>query len=189
MEMKKLGRLILYIYNIFRWKPKFGLFGWKSTIAKPDLLYQTDAISIGKGVSIRKGARLETIGSWNGKEPKMVIGDGCSIHLYFHCGAAQSVTIGRNVLIASRVYISDHDHEFDNPELPPIKAGLIVSPVVIEDEVWVGEGAVILKGVTVGKRAVIGSNAVVTKDVPPFSVAGGVPAKILRRIKVFGDDA
>jgi acetyltransferase-like isoleucine patch superfamily enzyme len=55
---------------------------------------------------------------------------------------------------------------------------------VIEDEVWIGEGAVILKGVTVGRRAVIGANAVVTKDVAPYTVVGGIPARVIKKIEI-----
>ena len=134
---------------------------------------------------IRKGSRLEAVGTWDGMTPKITIGDNTSIHLYFHCGAAESVTIGKNVLIAGRVYITDHDHVFDHPELPPSMAGIKVSPVVIEDEVWIGEGAAILKGVTVGKRAVIGANAVVTRDVPAYTVVGGIPARVIKKIEIF----
>jgi len=150
-------------------------------ITQPDSLYNTSQISIGRRVEIRKGARLEAQGTRTNR-PKIVIGDGTSIHNYFHCGAAESVIIGKNVLIAGRVYITDHDHTFDKKDLLPINAGLTVSPVVIDDEVWIGEGAVILKGVTVGKRAVIGANAVVTKNVPPNAIVGGVPAKVIRFI-------
>jgi acetyltransferase-like isoleucine patch superfamily enzyme len=184
MVLKKIHNLVRYIYNYLFWKPRFYSWGWKSELRKPDLLYQTKAISIGKQVQIRKGARIETIGDWDGQDPKIIIGDGTSIHLYFHCGAAHSVKIGKNVLIAGRVYISDHDHEFDNAVFPPCKSGLIILPVVIEDEVWIGEGAVILKGVTIGKRAVVGANAVVTKDVPPYTVVGGIPAREICKIKL-----
>ncbi len=100
----------------------------------------------------------------------------------FHCGAFESVKIGRDVLIAGRVFITDHDHVFTNSDTPPILAGLDVKPVIIEDEVWIGEGAKILKGVRVGRRAVVGANAVVTKDVPACTIVGGVPAKIIKTI-------
>jgi acetyltransferase-like isoleucine patch superfamily enzyme len=170
----------IYSYIIYSWR--FNHFPFGSVLINPDLLFQPCAISIGEKVHIRKGARLETIGAWDGEKPKLSIGDGTSIHLYFHCGAACSVQIGKDVLIAGRVFISDHDHEYGHPSQPPSKAGLSVAPVVIEDGVWIGEGAVVLKGVTVGKRAVIGANSVVTKDVPPFTVVGGVPARIIKRL-------
>jgi len=140
------------------------------------------AIHIGKKVIIRKGGRLEAVGPWDGKKPKIHIGDNTSIHFYFHCGAAESVSIGKDVLIAGRVFISDHDHVFDDPLKSTRWSGkLVTKPVVIEDGVWLGEGAVVLKGVKIGKRAVIGANSVVTKDVPAFSVVAGSPAKVIRK--------
>lgn len=87
------------------------------------------------------------------------------------------------MLISGRVYITDHDHVFDDRELSASKCyKLISAPVVVENGAWLGEGCVILKGVKVGERAVVGANAVVTKDVPPFTVVGGVPARIIRKI-------
>jgi acetyltransferase-like isoleucine patch superfamily enzyme len=86
-------------------------------------------------------------------------------------------------LIAGRVYISDHDHQYDHPDFSARECKkLRADPVVIEDGVWLGEGSVILKGVTVGKRAVVGANAVVTKDVPPFTIVAGVPARVIEKI-------
>lgn len=172
--MKRLISFTLYSWRFHKW-------GKLSILTKPDVLYNPNQISIGNHVEIRKGVRLEVQGV-RANTPKIEIGDGTSIHNYFHCGSAESIRIGRNVLIAGRVYITDHDHTFNNKNIPPIKAGLTISPVVIEDEVWIGEGAVILKGVTIGKRAVIGANAVVTKNVPAYAIVGGVPAKIIRMI-------
>lgn len=147
------------------------------------MLTNPRAISIGKKVLIRKGARLEAVGHWDGKRPKIKIGDGTAIQFYFHCGAAESVTIGKNVLIGGRVYVSDHDHCFDNPMWPPrLNRKINSKPVVIEDGVWLGEGCAILKGVTIGRRAVVGANAVVTKDIPPFSIVGGIPARVIRQL-------
>ena len=180
----KVRLLIRYVLSYILYAWRFGHFGFRSVLLAPDLLTNTKAISIGKRVEIRKGARLEAVGSWDGKSPKMTIGDGTSIHLYFHCGTAESVSIGRDVLIASRVYVSDHDHAYDDPEKPARWCGkLHAKPVVIEDGVWIGEGAVILKGVRIGRRAVVGANAVVTEDVPPFTVVGGVPAKAIKHIE------
>jgi len=184
-------RLIQRAYNLFtavlhylRWFWKFHTFGWRSRLGRCDMLTHPGAIAIGRKVNIRKGARLEAVGDMKSPFPKISIGDGTTAQFYFHCGAAESVTIGKNVLIAGRVYITDHDHAFDDPDRPPsLTHDLVSSPVVIEDGAWLGEGCVILKGVTVGQRAVIGANAVVTHDVPPFAVAAGVPAKVLRQIK------
>jgi carbonic anhydrase/acetyltransferase-like protein (isoleucine patch superfamily) len=180
-----LKRLVLYTIGYLWYAPRFYHWGQKVILQNPDFLFQTKAITLGDRVSIRKGSRLETIGDWDGKQPKLTIGEGTAIQFYFHCGAAKSVIIGKNVLIAGRVYISDHDHEIDDFDKSPMQSGLKIAPVRIEDEVWIGEGAAILKGVTIGRRAVIGANAVVTKNVPPFTVVGGIPARVIRELKPF----
>jgi acetyltransferase-like isoleucine patch superfamily enzyme len=164
-----------------RWSWRFGRFGFRSRLATPALLTNSGKVRIGKRVSIRKGARIEVV-----REGGLIeIGDGTSVQFDFHCGAAESVIIGRDVLIAGRVYISDHDHVFDRQDCPPrCCRDLIVSPVVIEDGAWLGEGCVVLKGVKVGRRSVVGANAVVTRNVPAGCVVCGAPARVVRQIEL-----
>lgn len=177
--------LIAALLHYVRWSWRFAGFGFRSRIVSPDLLTHPGRVRIGSRVSIGKGARIEALGDGDGQLPKIEIGDNTSIQMYFHCGAANHVKIGRDVLIAGRVYISDHDHRADHPELPPrCTRELVVKPVAIGDGAWLGEGCVILKGVTVGCRAVIGANAVVTRDVPPFAVVAGVPARLIRILDI-----
>jgi lipopolysaccharide O-acetyltransferase len=99
---------------------------------------------------------------------------------HVHIACADKISIGENVLVASRVYISDHDHDLysglENPQQWPLKT----AQVIIGDNCWIGEGVCILKGVSIGKGSVIGANAVVTKSFPANSVIGGVPAKSLK---------
>jgi len=89
-------------------------------------------------------------------------------------------------LIASKVYIADHSHgdtSLANLSLPPVYRPLFSKgKVIIEDDVWIGEGAAILPGVVIGRGAIIGTNAVVTKDVDPYTVVGGVPARIIKKL-------
>ena len=100
-----------------------------------------------------------------------------------HIGCIDEVRIGNNVLMASRIYISDHFHgntSIETLKLAPLERPLISKgPVIIEDNVWIGEGVCIMPGVKVGRNAVIGANAVVTKDVPPYSIAVGIPAVVV----------
>ena len=180
---RRVGNLLCALYHYCRWSCRFRSFGFRSRIVSPVLLTNPRYVSIGSRVSIWKGSRIEALGITRGGMPKIEIGDDTVIHMDFHCGAAESVKIGRDVLIAGRVYITDHDHALDHPTLSARWAeGLVSKAVVIEDGVWLGEGCVVLKGVTVGKRSVVGANAVVTKDVPPGVVVGGIPARVIKKI-------
>jgi acetyltransferase-like isoleucine patch superfamily enzyme len=80
------------------------------------------------------------------------------------------------------VSIRDHDHRFDDPNIPIVDQGYVTSPIRIGRDCWIGCNAVILKGVSIGDGAVIAAGAVVTKDVPPRCLAGGVPARIIRSL-------
>jgi acetyltransferase-like isoleucine patch superfamily enzyme len=116
------------------------------------------------------GVRLEC---WNGA--KIRIGNGSYLNRNTEIVAARSVTIGRDCKIARDVIIMDTDqHALPNGDL-------IAEPVVVEDSVWIGARAVVLKGVTIGHDAVIGAGSVVTRDVPPHATVAGVPARILRQ--------
>jgi len=171
------------IWHYARWRWRFHSFGWRSRLGRCDMLIGSRDISIGRKVLIRKGARLEAVGADRDGAPKLVIGDGTAIQFYFHCGAAKQVRIGRDVLIGGRVYISDHDHSYDEPDRSARQSfHLKVAPVEIGDGAFLGEGCVILKGVRVGRRAVVAANAVVTHNVPDFAVVAGIPARVIKII-------
>ncbi len=116
--------------------------------------------------------------------PRLQIGDGVSMEYDCHIGCVNEVRIGARVLMASRVYISDHAHGGTAAEdlLVPPNARPVVSkgPVIIEDDVWLGEGVAVMPGVRIGRSSIIGANAVVTRDIPPFSVAVGAPARVIK---------
>ncbi len=92
---------------------------------------------------------------------------------------AGQVTIGDDVRIAPQVMIIAANHVFDDPDQPIRSQGLAPAPIVIESDVWLGGRVVVTAGVTVGRGSVIGAGAVVTRDIPPFSIAVGVPAKVI----------
>lgn len=94
-------------------------------------------------------------------------------------GRDYKVTIGNNVLIAPRVSILASTHNYLDKTRLILEQGITGANVFIDDDVWIGTGAVILPGVHIGHGAVIGANAVVTKDVPSFGVAVGIPAKVI----------
>jgi len=90
------------------------------------------------------------------------------------------VTIGEGVRIAAYTCINTADHQFNDPNTFIVDQDFVVGEVIIEDDVWIGAGAKINKGVKIGKGSIIGSGSVVTKDIPPYSVAAGVPCRVLR---------
>jgi len=98
-----------------------------------------------------------------------------------YCHLAAPARIGDNVLFAAYVSLVGGDHKIDNIHGPMRDAGRDdIKPIRIEDDVWIGHGAIILHGVTVHSGAVVAAGAVVTKDVPPRSIVGGNPAKLIR---------
>jgi acetyltransferase-like isoleucine patch superfamily enzyme len=98
--------------------------------------------------------------------------------------AAELVEIGDHCMFANGCFITDASHRFDDRERPvPWQGFTSKGPTRIKDNVWCGAHVVITSGVTVGERCVIGANSVVTKDIPPFSVAAGSPARVLRKIE------
>lgn len=122
-------------------------------------------------------------------QPKITIGTNVSFGDDAHIGCTNRIVIGNNVLFGSHVYISDHDHGIyggeegqSSPLTPPAFRRLTNDAYVeIEDNVFVGEYAAILKNVIVKKGAIIGAHAVVTKDVPEFSIVAGNPARVVRK--------
>jgi acetyltransferase-like isoleucine patch superfamily enzyme len=156
----------------------FAAFGAESVIALPlDALTERDRIEIGRAVSIRAHARLEAVRAVPGGEPGRIrIGDEVQIEGYFSVAAAESVTIGNGVLIGSNVAIRDHDHGMA-PDSRRSLQPLVKAPVEIGDFVWLSQNVVVLKGVTIGRNAVVGANAVVTRAVAEGAIVAGVPAR------------
>jgi acetyltransferase-like isoleucine patch superfamily enzyme len=119
--------------------------------------------------------------------PQIIIGDNCSIGEYCHITAINKIVIGNGVLTGRWVTITDNSHGsllLDESDIQPLKRKLqSKGPVVIEDNVWIGDKVTILPDVHIGYGSIIGANAVVTKDVPANCVVGGNPAKIIKNIK------
>jgi len=119
-------------------------------------------------------------------DPTIVIGDDVYIGYRSVLSCAESIVVGNRVLLAEGVHIYDNNNHPLDPmararNLPVEKEN--VAPVVIEDDVWVGSDAAILRGVTVGHGAVVATHAVVTSDVPPMSVVTGNPARVIKHIR------
>jgi acetyltransferase-like isoleucine patch superfamily enzyme len=96
----------------------------------------------------------------------------------------QLVEIGENCMLANGCFVSDASHRHDDPDKPITWQGFeSKGPTRIGDNCWLGANVVVTSGVTIGERCVIGANSVVTRDVEPFSIAAGLPAKVLKRVQ------
>ena len=140
----------------------------------------------GNSLTTGVGLRIDLI-NYEGSEPKLILGKNVQINDYVHIGVVDEVSIGDNTLIASKVFISDHNHgnySGSNPTRPdsnPIERKLYSNPVEIGKNVWIGEYVSILPGVKIGDGAVIGSMSLVTSDIPANTINMGVPTKILKK--------
>ncbi len=163
--------------------------GKNPTIGFPITSHGLRYIKIGENFRASSGLILEAYDRHFEEQytPEITIGDNVIFNYDCHIGCVNKIVIGNGVLIASKVYITDHFHGDTTKEslkLPPNSRKVFSKgAVIIEDNVWIGEGVVIMPNVTIGKNAIIGANAVVTKDVPANSVAVGNPAKIIKTIE------
>ncbi|MBA2631197.1 MAG: acyltransferase [Thermoleophilaceae bacterium] len=112
------------------------------------------------------------------------IGGGSFLNVGVMVAAVDLVEIGAHCMFANGCFLTDGNHRFDDPETPvPHQGFTSKGPTRVGDNVWCGANVVIASGVTVGQRCVIGANSVVTEDLPPFSIAAGAPARVLRRVE------
>lgn len=161
-------------------------------------------IKLGHGVYLDQGSYLHACPNGIDIGAETIVMHGAVLHVYNFRDLPQAgITIGRNsligeysiirgqggVTIGDRVYTSPFtqiiavNHVFDDPQRPFTEQGITAEGIVIEDDVWLGAGAVITDGVRVGQGAVVAAGAVVTKDVPPHTVVGGVPARVIKEIE------
>jgi acetyltransferase-like isoleucine patch superfamily enzyme len=170
----------------FPYKHRFSSCGSRVLIETPFIINGESKIKIGNNVRIKQGLHMEAISEHLGTkyEPEIVIGDNVSINYDVHIAAIDKVVIEDDVLIASKVFISDHSHgntEVESLKILPSKRQLYSKgPVQIKKGAWIGENVSILSGVTIGENSVIGANSVVTKNVDANCVVAGCPAKVIR---------
>ena len=109
---------------------------------------------------------------------------GTFLNLGVQVAAVELVDIGEHCMFANGCFVTDGNHRFDDPDKPvPWQGFSSKGPTRIGDNVWCGANVVVTSGVTVGERCVIGANSVVTTDLPPYSIAAGAPARVLRAIE------
>ena len=168
----------------------FNSFGAQSHLEPcASLLRGMKYISIGAHTFIAKNIQLTAWDTYIGisHTPQIIIGDGCSIGEDNHITAINKIIIGNNVLTGKKVLITDNSHGISEKammEIPPLKRPLCSKGgVIIEDNVWIGEKASILPGVHIGCGSIIAANSVVTHDVPAYTLAAGIPARIIKCMK------
>jgi len=144
-------------------------------------------IKIGKGFTSGFGCRIEAFPVDSEAKTSIQIGENVQINDYVHIGAVSSIEIGDNVLMASKVYITDHNHgryddEFsDHPMSIPAERLPGFANVKIMNNVWLGESVCVLPGITIGEGSIIGALSVVSRDIPPYTIAVGAPAKVVKK--------
>jgi acetyltransferase-like isoleucine patch superfamily enzyme len=178
---------------------RLGRFGEDTLVEAGARLQYPQRIRLGNGVRI---ASLATLRGNSEQDTGISIGDRSTVHESVIIAANRgrveigrrswigpfcliygngNVTIGDNVLIAAHTSINTVSHHFERCDIPINDQGLYCDPVTIEDDVWLGMNAVILQGVKIGRGAIVGAGAVVTRDVPPWSIVMGVPARVVSR--------
>jgi acetyltransferase-like isoleucine patch superfamily enzyme len=139
---------------------------------------QQDRLRVGANVLFEPGVWLTAP-----DEARIHIGAGTFLNLGVMVAAMELVEIGEHCMFANGCFVTDADHRFDDPDRPITWQGFTTKgPTRVGDNVWCGANVVITSGVTIGERCVIGANSVVTRDLPPRTIAAGAPAKVIREI-------
>jgi acetyltransferase-like isoleucine patch superfamily enzyme len=175
-----------------------GACGRNVTFGTNVVLRHPRKITIGDDVAIDDGCVLDAKGTANQgirigsrvflgrntllacKDGDIVLEDGVNISYNCVVFSASSVRVGAETLVAAYCYLVGGGHDFDRADLPVVQQGRPSRGIAVEPGGWLGTGAAVLDGVTVGANAIVGAHAVVTEDVPPFAIVAGVPARVIR---------
>ena len=182
------GRALRRCYS--EWvKYEFHSCGQGCSFGRFLLLRGAEYIDIGDNVSMGRGLVVEAFDQYLDQRftPKIKIGNYVNIGDYSHLTCINGITIKDNVRMGRKVFITDNAHGASDRSLldtrPNIRPLASKGPVIIEENVWIGEMVCIMPGVTIGRGAIIGANAVVTHDVPPYTLVAGNPARVIKEIK------
>ena len=161
------------------WASKFMYCGPNVHIGDRVMIYGFSKIKLGESISIGTGTSL------CGNESKgLYIGAHTTINSNVTVGASEGfIDIGKDVILGPNVVLRAADHGHQNPDLPFRLQGHSYGEIHIEDNVWICANAVVTSGVRIGTGSIVAAGSVVTKDVPPYSVVGGVPARLIRKRK------
>lgn len=181
-KIKKVYKFILKDIKIHKFKRYCRKLNCK--VIKPLILNNPEYIHLDKYVRIKEGARIECYDRFAGNmlSPRLSIEEKVIIGYNFSCLVADKVRIGKDTILASNVLITSENHGI-NPEIdiPYYEQELSIGPVSIGEGCWIGEKVIILPNVNIGKKCVIAAGAIVTKDIPDYSIAAGIPAKVIKK--------
>lgn len=187
LKMNRYEKRLSLVRNsyCFLHKHEFASIGKKSYFLNPIFLSGTKYIHMGEDVGFWDHARIEAIDSWKDQTftPSLRIGNHVNIGQDCHMTLAEKIVIEDGVVCTARVMITDIHHVTEDLTLPVMEQGLITKPVRICEGAFVGLGAMIMPGVTVGKHAIVGAGAIVTKDVPDYATVVGAPARIVKQLQ------
>ena len=173
--MIRLKKIVGYLfYNFFvGWLPHYQL-GLKWPVSKKlrEIAVKCFATECGSNVDIGRRVKLSA---------SLKIGDRSSIGDFSYLQG--KITIGKDVMMAPKCALIADNHQFNDVNKPMNTQGVVKKEIVIEDDVWIGYGVIILPGVVIGKGAVCAAGAVISNNVEPYSVVGGNPAKIIKMRK------
>lgn len=169
-----------------------GGIGVNSKICYPCSLWGGGSkhITIGERTIIQGHCILGAWVKYAGEQftPTIMIGNDCNIGEHTHITSINKIMIGNGLLTGRYVYIGDNSHggfSCEEANIPPIRRKLLSKgKVVIGNNVWIGDKATILAGVTIGDNVIVGANSVVTKNIPPNTIVAGVPAKIIKQLEL-----
>lgn len=172
----------IFLYLKYRWFIKSSGFFYFSAFTR---ISGAKSIQLGKSFFANRFLRIEIINQ--NKDIKLQIGDNVNFGENVHIAVSNKVIIKNNVLMGSRILITDHNHGkykgegISNPQTAPNSREIFSEGIVIvEENVWIGDGVCILPNVTIGKSSIIGANSVVTSNIPAYSIVGGIPGKIIK---------
>jgi len=178
--LSQLGTKLWSLWFALRYGPVLGKLGAKSFLFRPFRIDGPGGIELGAESSLQRGGWLYCV-PVDGSKATLRIGSGCILGYNNHITAVREVVLGDHVLTANNVYISDNIHGFEDISRPimhqPVK---FKNRVLIGSGSWLGENVCVI-GASVGRNCVIGANAVVTQNIPDYSVAVGMPATVIRR--------
>lgn len=187
MFIFKVLKKIFYKIFYFIMNRIYGNFGKGSKVIKPLYIAQKKHIFIGNCTTIYKNALIEPIVRWDDGncekefDPHITIEDNVWIGEGVHITCADKIVIGKGTSITAYCVITDISHSYEDIRQSPGTQQIIVNSTFIGEDCFIGSGTKIMPGVTIGKHCIVGANAVVSKSIPDYCVAAGIPAKIIKR--------